>query len=63
MPQNEIRIIKSPVVPLYAPDEERIISSNELTYYVRLSNGVIATKPEDFPNDKSEKEIEEVVDS
>ena len=56
MPENEITVVKSPVAPVYVPDEDRVIYSNELTYYVRLSNGMIATKPEDFPDDKKDEE-------
>ena len=61
VPENEIKVIKSPVAPLDIPEEDRVISSNEFTYYVRLSSGVIATKPEDFPDDEYEIEVEEEI--
>ena len=59
VPESEIKVIKSPIVPLDIPDKDRVIYSNEFTYYVRLSSGIIATKPEDFPDDEYEMEVEE----
>lgn len=59
MKENEIKVIKSPIVPSDKLDESIVISSNEFTYYVRLSSGVIVTKPEDFPDDEYESEVHE----
>jgi hypothetical protein len=62
--ENEIKVVKSPVVPLDMPDESMATFSNQFTYYVRLSTGIIVTKPEDFPDNEYEVEIkeEEIID-
>jgi hypothetical protein len=35
---------------------------NEFIYCVRLSSGIIATKPEDFPDDEYEIEVDEEIE-
>jgi hypothetical protein len=50
MAQNKITIVKSPVVPMNLPDEFMVTYGNQITYSVRLSNGMIVSRPEDFPN-------------
>jgi len=48
-------------VSLDIPEEDRGVSSNEFTYYMRLSSGVIVTKPEDSPDSGYEMEVEEEI--
>jgi len=55
MPESEITIVKSPVVPLDLPDDNMIIYGNQVTYSVRLPNGMIITRPEEFPGDDKEE--------
>lgn len=63
MPKNEITVVKSPISQVELTDGDIGACSNELTYYVRLSNGMIATKPEDFPDDHmNEREFENEAD-
>lgn len=50
MSENEIRVIKSPIVPTPGADENIVIPENKVVYYIRLNNGMVVTKPEDFPN-------------
>jgi hypothetical protein len=50
MSENEIRVIKSPIVPTPGADENTVIPENKVVYYIRLNNGMVVTKPEDFPN-------------
>jgi hypothetical protein len=50
MSENEIRVIKSPIVPTPGADENIVIPENKVVYYIRLNNGMAVTKPEDFPN-------------
>jgi len=52
MSSNEVKVIKSPVVPLRGDRRDFIEYAyrDEVIYYVRLSNGLIATKPDDFVN-------------
>ena len=57
MSDSEITIVKSPIVPLNIPDGSMIIYANQVTYSVRLSNGMVVTRPDEFPNEKNEKEI------
>ncbi len=57
MSENEIAVIKSPVVPLNIPDKGMIIYGNQVTYSVRLPNGIIVTNPEEFPNDNEDEQI------
>lgn len=59
MSEEKISVIKSPVVPM--PDfSEEPDYEDHLVYYVYLSNGLIVTKPDDFPADKKDhvKEIQ-----
>jgi hypothetical protein len=50
MSEKEIRVIKSPIVPTPGADENIVIPENKVVYYIRLNNGMVVTKPEDFPN-------------
>ena len=50
----EVTVTKSPIAPICIPDYDSAAFSDRVVYYVRLSNGLVATRPEDFPN-KSEK--------
>lgn len=50
MSENEIRVIKSPIVPTPGADENIVIPENKVVYCIRLNNGMVVTKPEDFPN-------------
>lgn len=61
MSEEEVSVIKSPIVP--TPDYgEQATLYDELVYYVYLANGIVATKPEDFPSD-DEKTVEEEPES
>jgi hypothetical protein len=62
MPQDEVAVVKSPIIPVEFGDEDTMPHGNELTYYVRLPNGMIATKPEDFLDDSLTEEVEEAAD-
>jgi hypothetical protein len=55
MPRNEVTVVKSPVAPVTVP-EDTVAYGTELTYYVRLSDGMIVTRPEDFPTDEEKEE-------
>ena len=55
MPRNEVTVVKSPVAPVNIP-EDAVAYGNELTYYVRLSDGIIVTRPQDFPTDEEKEE-------
>jgi len=57
MPKTKITIIKSPVAPMNLADESMVIYGNQVTYSVRLSNGMIVSRPEDFPNDDMDQRI------
>jgi hypothetical protein len=50
MTQNKITIVKSPIVTMNLPYEFMVTYGNQVTYSVRLSNGMIISRPEDFPN-------------
>jgi len=57
MAQNKITIVKSPLVPWNLPDEFMFTYGNHVTYSVRLSNGMIVSRPEDFPNAEMDERI------
>ena len=66
MSEEEIVVVKSPIVPTRKqtkPDaqaEEEINYENQVIYSVRLSNGMIVTGPEGFPdNEMQTEEVEE----
>jgi hypothetical protein len=67
MSEEEIVVIKSPIVPTTkqtkpddAQTEEKITYENQVIYSVRLSNGMIVTGPEGFPdNEMQTEEVEE----
>ena len=46
MAQVEIKVTKSPVISTHCSENS---VENSVVYYIRLSNGAIVTKPEDFP--------------
>lgn len=50
MPEAKIKVIKSPIAPMPDFVEDATVYSDQLIYYVHLANGIIATKPEDFPS-------------
>lgn len=57
----KVEVINSPISPVRIP-EGSIIYANKAVYYVKLSNGLVASGPADFTNDKHEfveVEIEE----
>lgn len=58
MSSNEVTVIKSPVVPSRGDRRDFIEYAyrDRVIYYIRLSNGLIATKPEDFVNKVEVKE-------
>jgi len=45
----KVEVIKSPIAPVHIPDYDSTAYANRIVYCVRLSNGLVATKPEDFP--------------
>jgi hypothetical protein len=51
-----IKVIKSPIVRTHEGDFLEYAYQDTIVYYVRLSNGVVVTRPEDFPADKQENE-------
>lgn len=53
-PKVKVEVIKSPIAPVRVPNHDSAAYSDRVIYYVKLSNGLVATRPEDFPN-KSEK--------
>ena len=57
MTQNKITIVKSPIVTMNLPYEFMVTYGNQVTYSVRLSNGMIVSRPEDFPNDDMDQRI------
>jgi len=56
MSNDKITVIKSPMVPTSTFDDSADYI-NRVAYYIRLSNGLIVSGPDDFPN---ENEIEKV---
>jgi len=50
MSKQKIKIIKSPLVPSGFSSDDMIVYTNQITYSVRLSNGMIVSRPEEFPN-------------
>jgi hypothetical protein len=58
----QVRVIKSPLVPSGGNREEILENEyrDEVIYHVRLSNGLIVTRPDDFLNDVEEKGEEEL---
>jgi UDP-N-acetylmuramoylalanine-D-glutamate ligase len=67
MSEEEIVVVKSPIVPttkqtkLYvAQAEEEISYENQVVYSVRLSNGMVITGPDGFPDEEMQtEEVEE----
>ena len=54
--ESGIKVTKSPIVPTQEGDFLEYAYQDTIIYYVRLSNGVVITRPEDFPTDKEENE-------
>jgi hypothetical protein len=54
--ESEIKVIKSPIMRTQEGDFLEYAYQDNVIYYVRLSNGVVVTRPEDFPTDKPESE-------
>ena len=48
---EKITVIKSPVIPFKILVDGKITYGNQVTYSVRLSNGMVVTRPEEFPNE------------
>jgi len=48
-----IKVVKMPIVRTQERDFEYAYQSR-IIYYVRLSNGIVVNKPEDFPNNIEE---------
>jgi len=61
MSKEKIHIIKSPIVPMPDFGDDIVIYNDRVVYYVHLPNGIIATKPEDFPTDDQEIAQEETI--
>lgn len=57
MPKNKITRIKSPIAPMNLSDEDTVIYGNQVTYSIRLSNGMIVSKPDDFPNEDIDEKV------
>ena len=55
MSKTKVVVIKSPIIPFKGIDEEMTIYNNQVTYSVRLSNGMVITRPEEYPNDKDDQ--------
>lgn len=49
----KVEIIKSPISPVRIPDGA-LVYANKAVYYVKLSNGLVVSGPEDFINEKHE---------
>lgn len=52
--KNEIKIVKEPIVRTGEQDFLEYAYRDRIVYCVRLSNGMVVTKPEDFPTDVEE---------
>ena len=50
MPSNEVTVIKGPIVPRGKEiDFLEYAYQGNIIYYVRLTDGLIVTKPDDYP--------------
>jgi hypothetical protein len=54
--ENGVKIIKSPIVQTQEGGFLEHAYQDTIIYYVRLSNGIVITRPEDFPTNKEENE-------
>jgi hypothetical protein len=54
--ESGIKVIKSPIVRTQEGDFLEYAYQDTVVYYVRLSNGIVVTRPEDFPADQRENE-------
>ena len=48
MPKYKITIVKSPIIPMNLQNENFVTYDNQVTYSVRLTNGMIVSRPEEF---------------
>jgi hypothetical protein len=55
MSNDKIIVIKSPLVPKSKIDDGAITYDNQVTYTVRLANGMVVARPEDYPENLKEK--------
>jgi len=55
MVQNKIKIIKSPIVSMDTKDRDWIVYGNQVTYSVRLQNGMVVSSPDAYPNEINEE--------
>jgi len=55
MPKERVKVIRSPILPGLVSCDDSMTYSNSVVYYVKLSNGLIATRPEDFPENSEKK--------
>lgn len=62
MTKVKITLIKSPLVPMDFLDEGRVNYDNQVTYSVRLSNGIIVTRPEEFPKEEEKANLPEIAE-
>jgi len=54
--ESGIKVIKSPIVRTQEGSFLEHAYQDTIIYYVRLSNGIVITRPEDFPTNKEENE-------
>jgi hypothetical protein len=54
MSQAKVEVVKSPIPPIRSSDCFSA-RSNAVIYYIRLSNGIVVTRPEDFPENLEKK--------
>ena len=54
--ESEVKVIKSPIARTQEGDSLEHAYQGTIIYYVRLSNGIVITRPEDFPTNKEENE-------
>jgi hypothetical protein len=66
MTEEQIMVVKSPIVPTFkettntTQGEEKITYENQVVYSVLLSNGLVVTGPQGFPDNG--KQIEDSED-
>ena len=51
MSKQKIVVIKSPIATLKGITDGTSYYRNQITYCVRLSNGMVITSPEEFPSE------------
>jgi hypothetical protein len=56
MPSDtKIEVIKAPIPRITMRESESASYANRVIYYIKLSNGLVITKPEDFPENTEKK--------